>query len=174
MSKDQDVFQGLDELFDYKNQLLEDMLTNKTIVRLLSNDCSTDIPAESLMFEQVFPCEYVPDVTEHGKTFICCEVDIERVSNKTFLSPTIYIWIFTHKSLVRAPQGGLRIDKLCSEIAGILNGSRQYGLGELNLKSARRFSPITNYQGRVLTFTAKDFNRISPTGKYTPSNRKGV
>lgn len=163
---------GLDELFDYKNQLMNDLLTNQEIVRLLSDDCATVSNPESLMYTQVFPCEYVPDVVEHGKTFICCEVDIKEVINKTFLTPTLYIWVFTHKSLVRLPEGGLRTDKLSSEIVKAINGSRMYGLGELNLYSAKRFSPITNYQGRTLTFDAKDFNRISPTGMPVPASRK--
>lgn len=164
---------GLDEFFDYKNQLMGDMLTNAEIVRLLDDDCVTPADAEGLIYKQVFPYEYVPDVVEHGQTFICCEVDIKEVVNKTFLVPTLYIWVFTHKSLLRLPEGGVRTDRLSSEITNVINGSRYYGLGELNLYSAKRFSPITNYQGRVLTFYAKDFNRSSPTGKPVPANRKG-
>jgi hypothetical protein len=125
------------------------------------------------MYKQVFPFEYVPDVVEHGQTFICCEVDIKEVISKTFLMPAIYIWVFTHKSKLRLPDGkGVRVDKLSSEIVRLINGSRFYGLGELNLDSAKRFSPITNYQGRMMTFYTKDFNRLPPTGKPIPANRK--
>lgn len=163
---------GLDELFDYKNQLMDDMLTNEQIIQLLSDDGKTLTTAEELAYTQVFPYEYVPDVVEHGQTFICCEVDIKDVVNKTFLVPALYIWVFTHKSKVRLPGGGVRADKLSSEITKIINGSRMYGLGELNLQSVKRFSPITNYQGRILTFYAKDFNRLSPSDKKVPANRK--
>lgn len=163
---------GLDELFDYKNQLMNDLLTNKSIVRLLSDDAKLTTTAQSLMYRQVFPYEYVPDVIEHGQTFLCCEVDIREVVDKTFLIPVLYIWIFTHKSKVRLPEGGVRTDKLASEITKAINGSRMYGLGELNLSSVKRFSPVSGYQGRILTFNAKDFNRLSPTGKPAPGNRK--
>ena len=167
-----DELVGLDELFDYKNRLMEDMLTNKEITKLLSEDGITEMKPEQLMYKQVFPYEYVPEVTEHATTFICCEVDIKDVLSKTFLVPYIYIWAFTHKSKVRIPSGGVRPDKLSSEIVKTINGSRMYGLGELNLYSVKRFSPIDNYQGRVLTFQAKDFNRIYAGGKPVPSNRK--
>lgn len=163
---------GLDELFDYKNQLMDDMLTNEQIIRLLSDNGKTLASPETLMYSQVFPYEYVPDVVEHGQTFICCEVDIKDVVNKTFLVPVLYIWVFTHKSKVRLPGGGVRTDKLSSEITKIINGSRMYGLGELNLQSAKRFSPIGDYQGRILTFYTKDFNRLSPSDKKVPANRK--
>lgn len=163
---------GLDEFFDYKNQLMDDLLTNQEILRLLSDSEDSPLSAENAMYSQVFPYEYVPDVVEHGQTFICCEVDISDVLDKTFLVPVLYIWVFTHKSKVRLPEGGVRTDRLSSEIVKIINGSRSYGLGELNLKSVKRFSPIANYQGRIMTFRAKDFNRLSPNTKTIPSNRK--
>lgn len=165
-------FEGLDELFDYKNQLMNDLLTSREIVRLLEDDCKGHARPEDLMYTQVFPYEYVPDTVEHGQTFICCEVDIKDVVNKTFLKPQLIVWAFTHKSKVRLPEGGVRIDKLSSKIVQKLNGSRMYGLGELDLSSIKRFSPITNYQGRMLTFTAVDYNRLYPTGKAVPANRK--
>ena len=165
----------LQEFFDYKNQLMEDLLTNETILKLLDDDYEiTDTP-ESLMYTQVFPYEYIPETIEHGQTFICCDVDVQRAQNKTFLTPVFYIWEFTHKSKLRLPNGGgVRTDKLASEIAKAINGSRMYGLGELNFYSAKRFAPIMDYQGKVLTFRAVDFNRPSPTGKSVPSNRKGI
>jgi hypothetical protein len=165
---------GLDEFFNYKNQLMSDMLMNETIVRLLDDELQLT-NAESLVYKQVFPYEYVPDVVEHGQTFICCEVDIKEVYSKTFLTPAIYIWVFTHTSKLRLPDGGgVRTDKLSSEITKIINGSRFYGLGELNLYAAKRFSPISHYQGRVLTFYTREFNRKSPTGKVAPANRRGL
>lgn len=165
-------FEGLDELFDYKNQLMDDMLTNVKILELLSdNQEETDNPAE-FMYKQVFPYEYVPDTVEHGQTFICCEVDIGDVRNKTFLNPRIYVWVFTHKSKVRLPRGGIRVDNLTSEIVKTINGSRMYGLGTLNLASVKRFAPVTDYQGRTLIFEARDYNRLPDMRKPIPANRK--
>ena len=162
----------LDEFFDYKNRLMDDLLTSKRIITLLSDDCKTIRSPESLVYSQVFPYEYIPETVTHGHTFICCEVEIQRVSSKTYLTPTLYVWVFTHKSKIRLPEGGVRTDKLCSEIAKAINGSRFYGLGELDLYSVKRFAPITDYQGKVMMFQATDFNRFSPSGKPIPSNRK--
>ena len=63
-------------------------------------------------------------------------------------------------------------DILASKINAMLNGSRFYGLGELELYSVKRFAPVTDYQGKVMTFHAKEFNRPSPNTKPIPSNRK--
>lgn len=162
----------LDEFFDYKNRLMDDLLTSRKIVTLLSDDCRAVKNPKSLMYSQIFPYEYIPDTVTHGYTFICCEVDVQQVSSKTFLTPSLYIWVFTHKSKMRLPEGGVRVDKLCSEIAKTINGSRFYGLGELGLLSVRRFAPISDYQGKVMTFQATDFNRLSPSNRHIPSNRK--
>ena len=161
----------LQEFFDYKNQLMEDLLTNSEIVRLV-NDTVTLENAEALAYTQVFPYEYVPDTVEHGTTYICVDVDILESVNKTYHLPTLYVWVFTHRSLLRLPEGGVRTDKLCSEICNAINGSRMYGLGELNLYSVKRFAPMTDYQGKCMAFRAVDFNKQFDPNRPTPSNRK--
>ena len=161
----------LEEFFDYKNRLMEDLLTSESIVKLLDSDLPIE-RASSLAYKNVFPYEYVPDTVEYAKTFICFDVDIQESLNKTYLLPTLYVWVFTHKSMLRLPEGGVQPDKLASEIAKVINGSRFYGLGELDLYSVKRFAPVADYQGKVMTFHAKDWNRPSPTGKTVPSNRK--
>lgn len=162
----------LDEFFDYKTRLMHDLLTNKEIVKLLDDNEKSIPHPEELVYKQLFPYEYLPEVVTNGQTYICCDVDIQKVTSKTFLTPYLYIWVFTHKSKIRLRDGGVRTDKLCSQIAETINGSRYYGLGELELSSAKRFYPVKDYLGRVLTFSAKDFNRLTPTGKSAPSNRK--
>lgn len=164
-------FEQLDEFFDYKNTLMEDLLTNPEIVSLINENVTVE-DAAKLAYRQVFPCEYVFETVEHADTHICFDVDIQKPFDKTFLLPTLYVWVFTHKSKLRLPEGGLRTDKLCSKIATILNGSRKYGLGELDLQSVKRYAPMTDFPGKVMTFYAKDWNKKHPTSMELPANRK--
>lgn len=161
----------LDELFDYKNQLMEDLLTNESVVSLIDESIKI-ADSKKLAYSQVFPYEYVPETVEDAKTFICFDVDIQKSINKTYLLPTLYIWVFTHKSKLRLPEGGVRTDRLCSAIATEINGSRDYGLGELDLYSVKRFAPMTDFQGKVMTFHAVDYNRLHSSNKAAPTNRK--
>ena len=161
----------LSEFFDYKNKLMEDLLTNAEIVKLVDNTVEFG-DAKTLAYTSVFPYEYIPDTVEEAKTFICFDVDVQESMNKTFLRPTLYIWVFSHKSKLRLLEGGVQTDKLVSEIAEAINGSHNYGLGELELYSVKRFAPVTDYQGKVMTFHTKEFNRPSPNHKPIPSNRK--
>jgi len=171
----------LEEFTNYKNQLVDDLLGNEEIVRLL-NDKYEQTPVEhvkELFRTQVFPYEFIPETVEHGQTFICFDVDISRMSDrreasvdKMTYSPVLYIWIFTHKSLLWLPEGGVRTDRLASEIAKTINGSHYYGMGRLSLYSVKRFAPMMDYQGKVMTFDAKDWNMTKPNDRAWPSNRR--
>lgn len=160
----------LEEFFDYKNRLMKELCCNEEIIKLITDKDDSDVPNHNLAYSQIFPYEYIPETVDNGQTFICFDTDIAEVINKTFYIPVLYIWIFTHKSKTRLTEGGIRVDKLSSKIDELLNGSRLYGLGELDLRNVGRFSPITDYQGRVLVYSTRDFNRSG--SRTPPPNRK--
>lgn len=164
-------FEQLDEFFDYKNQLMEDLLTREDIVALIDENTKLS-NAKSLVYKQVFPTEYIPSTIEEGRVFICCDVDIQKPLGKTYLLPTLFVWVFAHKSKMFLPEGGVRVDKLCSKIAGALNGSMKYGLGELSLNTVKRYAPMTDFVGKTMIFYATDFNRLHNPNKAIPANRK--
>ena len=163
----------LQELFDYKNRLMRDLLSNETIVKLI-DESITDVNTayEKLAYKRIFPFDYIPETIEEAGTYVCFDVDIQKSLNKTYLLPTIYIWLFSHKSVMRLPEGGVRTDALAFEISKAINGSRYYGLGELDLYSVKRYAPISDYQGKLMMFTANEFNRQSPSKHDIPANRK--
>lgn len=163
----------LQEFFDYKNRLMRDLITNEKVVSLVDDSIKNIGEAyDKLAFKRIFPFDYIPETIEDAGTYICFDVDIQKTPNKTFMTPTIYVWLFSHKSLLRHPEGGVRTDRLASAIAEAINGSRYYGLGELDLQSVRRYAPIADYQGKMMMFVASDFNRPSPSKHQIPANRK--
>ena len=161
----------LKEFYDYKNQLMKDILTKEKIISLISEDTTID-NAKKLAYTQVYPCDYVQDTIVDGKTYICFDSDIIGVDSKTYYTSYLYIWVFVHASNLRSPHGGVRCDEICEEICNYINGSRYYGLGELNLTSVKRYAPMTDYMGKLMTFVAKDFNRLHNGSKPVPTNRK--
>lgn len=164
----------LADFFDYKNQLMQDLLTTESIVKLIDSHATLDT-ATGLAYTKVFPYEYIPETVEEASTFVCFDVELQKApTSKTFLSPILYIWVFTHRTKFRLDGGGVLIDKLVSEIAEKINGSRLYGMGELDLYTVRRFAPVSDYQGKVMTFGMTEWNRPSPSNKSIPKNRKTV
>lgn len=160
----------LDEFYAYKNKLTEILCCNKDIVTLITGNKDSDVPNHILPYKNIFPFEYVPDTSDDASTYICFDVDVIDVEDDTFLVPALYIWVFTHKSKLRLPEGGLLLDDLTVEINKELNGNRMFGLGKLRLKNVGRFVPIDDYQGKVITYIARDFNK--PTPKRIPNNRR--
>ena len=150
---------------------MEDLLTSEPIVKLINENIDIS-DAKQLAYTQVFPCEYVPETVQEGKTYVCFDVDIQKSVSKTYYLPTLYVWVFAHRSKLRLPEGGVRTDELCSEICKAINGSLKYGLGEIELYSVKRFAPMTDYQGKVLVFYAKEFSKVYNPTKEIPDNRK--
>ena len=166
------VIAQLEEFFEYKNKLMGKILTDETLVKLINEDATLET-AEKLAYTQVFPAHYIPETTHDGSTFVCFDVDILSAPNKTFYTPVIYIWVIVHRSRLRLPEGGVRSDKICSELCKLINGTKDIGLGEVRLYSSKVYAPQTDYTGKVLTFDAKDFNRPDNSKKRpVPSNRK--
>lgn len=161
----------LQDFFDYKNELMQTICKSPPIVKLLTDDTAAAVPNKALPYTQVFPHEYIPDTVSQGKAFLCFDVDVLSVSGKTFLTPALYVWVFSHKSKLRLPDGGgVRTDKLACEMDRLLSGNRYFGLGELSLYSVSRFSPISDYQGRTLCYNTREWGRTG--SKKPPANRK--
>lgn len=161
---------NLEEFFNYKNTLMEDLLTTESITSLIVSDDSVN--PFSLAYTQVFPYEFVPETIEDARTFICYDVDIQKAIDGLHYLPTISIWVFTHKSLMRLPGGGIRVDNICSGISKKLNGSLFYGLGKLDLYSVKRFAPMTDFQGKCMVFHTKEISKVFDPKKTIPSNRR--
>ncbi len=162
---------NLEEFYDYKNLLMKKLCCDEAVVKMVTGNEEATVPNHELPYTQLFPYQFVPETEDRGRTFICFDVDIIQVPNKTFYVPVLYIWVFTHKSNLRTDDGTLLLDQMTVEINRLLNGSRYFGLGRLNLSSVERFKPNTDYLGRVMTFYAKDFNS-APAGGSLPGNRK--
>lgn len=161
---------NLEEFFDYKNTLVYELCNSENVVKLLRGTGDVSVPDASLAYSQIFPFEYTPETTESATTYICCDVDVLS-ANKTYYDIVLYIWVYTHKSKLRLSEGGVLTDALAKEIDKILNGNRFFGLGSLDLSNVARFSPLVDYQGRVLAYRANDFNLTSSTQE-VPSRRK--
>lgn len=161
----------LEEFFNYKNTLIGDLISEEDIVCLIDEQFVSDPP--SLVYDRIFPFEFLPDTVQEGKTYLCIDVDIRKsAENGKKYIPTISIWIFTHKSLMKLPQGGVRVDKICSLISKKINGSLWYGQGKLELESVKRFAPMTDYQGKCMVFVTKDVSNVFDPLKKIPSNRR--
>ena len=106
-----------------------------------------------------------------SKTYIMMDTIVSNmISAGKFKNITVRMNVFTHSSLLKLSNTeatkykdrfyGNRIDCLIDAIARCLDGSKKFGIGELQLSSGNPVSivqPDVKYYGKTLSFTFCDF-----------------
>lgn len=152
---------NLSNLTEYKNRFMEFLINNKQICSLLTDTDGESIPYDNLKYTQIFPYDFIPDTIDEQKTFICFDVDIPRVKTLAVTDVYLYVYVFTHKDLMRIPQKGIRPDLICHVIDTAINGDTTWGFEKLELESCTRMSPPGHdMRGRVLRYRVEDWNRF--------------
>jgi len=56
-------------------------------------------------------------------------------------------------------RNGVRTDLIIHEINQLMNKTRGFGIGKVELYSIERFRPQERFHGKILTYKIKEFNR---------------
>ena len=148
---------------DYRSVITNTILSNETIVTVLSNDTLDLESADELLWEHLVPQQYIPDTITETGSYILYDLDetvlYNRGSNKgTYIELTLYVWILTHKDMPKYG-GRLRNDILARELKKLFNETDGMGIGKNHLISNNIFnSPNYKYMGRLLTFKITDWS----------------
>ena len=148
---------------DYRAVITNTILSNETIVKVLSNDTLDLESADELLWEHLVPQQYIPDTITETGSYILYDLDetviYNRGSNKgTYIELTLYVWILTHKDMPKYG-GRLRNDILARELKKLFNETDDMGIGKNHLISNNIFnSPNYKYMGRLLTFKITDWS----------------
>jgi len=152
---------NLQELGAYKQTFLSKLRTSSEVKEiLLGNDYDEEI-VDEILDKHIFPFLYIPDTQTEEKTYVCVDVVVPQTLNFSIKNLKIIIYVFCHKYLMKykkAGQIGTRTDILSNIIDEKLNGSREFGIGRLALQSVELFMSEKTYYGRILTYSASDFN----------------
>lgn len=149
---------NLNELSSAKSRLLQYFLSDQEFVDLVRGKENSPTPDLGLRYTSVFPYPYVDDTVTEQKVFVCFDIDVPRTFNNAIKEVQLSIWVFAHKALMLTPKGVL-IDRLASCIDKMLNGSGEFGVSPLELKSVTRAGHFAkDFYGRTLTYTVKDIN----------------
>jgi hypothetical protein len=150
----------LEELSKIKSNMSQFFLKDKELVSLLTGNSNPSLPAMSLLYDQVFPYDWIDETVVEQKSFLCYDLDVADVKKPSLKDVTLWIWIFVHKDLMRTAYGVLR-DRISSRVDKLINGSDDIsGIGTVELKQVRRFRPAKDFYGRELKYFVQDFNRF--------------
>ena len=153
---------NLDEYRRYRATALQKLCASKELVSLIVNQPHGMINGKGLVFRNIFPYPYVPEATTEAKTFVTMTITapMRRERDRTYNAFSLWIYLFTHYSLVNTPRG-LRFDLMAEAVDKLLNGSMDFGLGRMDLVSAEDLELPANFYGVGLQYATQDFKRGS-------------
>ena len=72
----------LEELSKYKIEIMKSLCLDEKIQRLILLTPPNN--GKEMMYKNIFPYSFVPDTVTKAGTFICFDLEIKRVQNRTF------------------------------------------------------------------------------------------
>lgn len=141
------------------------LLLNKQDVDMNSQEV---YQAESAYF---FDFDYIDDTVLEANAYIMVDADMIKLSSPAMKEISIYVQIVCSKQFVDLDFVGVkgnRRDNLAREIDLLLRGSRDFGIGKLELVSAITSPVPKKFTSKLLTFRAVNF----ANGKELTSNKQ--
>lgn len=149
----------LEEIPEYKTDLLQEFLNNEKIVTYIGNNDKEIQDPVDLIGVNVFPFPYVPDTQTEVKAYICMDIYVPRVKDKIFKDVRIVINVFSHKEMCTY-NGKSRVDLINIEVDKILNGNNNFGIDEVQLVSVSPYFDAGNkFSGKQMIYNVQNFNQ---------------
>jgi hypothetical protein len=141
-------------------KLIESPEIVKCLVNNQSNFLDIPLPVDfnvtSLIYLNIYPYRFIPDIQTEPKTFITTSFGY-RSSGMTFKFGSVCFYVVCHNSLLRTDYGMLRYDYLINQIDEIFNSSRNLGIGKLPFYSMDDILVNENYSGACIIYKTTEF-----------------
>ncbi len=148
-----------------KNKIIKDFIKDPVLLAAIGSPEADTLKPEKYLNKHIFNYNQNPFTLNTVTTFITVQVHIPQTYdwNKTFVTPTIEIWIISHEkhmTVNNVPKiTENRNDYISEIIDNKLNGQSGYGIGTLNLVSNIEGSFQQDYLYRKMVFEGKDLNQ---------------
>lgn len=160
----------LDELIDYPKTVILKLLKQQMILDLLANKRNADIEDmedDKGKWKYFFDYEYIPGTTQEVKAAFCVDTDIVSVANKSIKRLELYVSCFCSQAFMSLDSkmfkglGGNRMNNLIRYADLSLRESRDFGIGQLELKNVRTMtSGNSDFAKKTLVYAMPDFNIV--------------
>lgn len=148
----------LEEIPEYKTNLLKAFVDNKNIVTYIDNQSKEIYDSADLIGVNIFPFPYIPDTQTEVMTYICLDIYVPKVRDKIIKDVQIVVNIFSHKEK-STYMGRSCVDMICIEIDKILNGNMDFGIDAADLVSVTPYTPNINHFGKQMIYNVPNFNQ---------------
>lgn len=174
MSESTAVTTWLDELVDFPRVIVNAIANDELIRSLLADKPEAtidDIEDDQGNFKWLFDYDYVDDTVQGTGCYICIDAYVPRVENYQILSLYLVVSVIDHKKFMTLDSKkfpgikGNRRDNIIRLVDKILNGSRSFGIGRLELRNIQNLEVPQRYTGKALVYEIYDFNRTGDDAK---------
>src|SRR5574344_1800917 len=153
---------NLSEYTDYKKILVKAIINDRECVNIISNKTTLELPAKSLIetsekTNQIHLYDYIPGTKNDGITHVCIDVDDGPTITNNVAGFYVCIDVIVPEALM-VMNGQIRRDALAEAIDRLINGSQEYGFGEVKRVQGARGVPMDGYRGRELRYYVKGWN----------------
>ncbi len=157
----------IDQLVDYNQRVVNKILTAQPVMALIANAPSLDMESEASAEweEHVLDHAWIDDTVQEAGAFVTVDVDIPEMSSGTIKEMRVYVEVLVSKtymplspSLFKGCKGNRR-DNIVRQIDLLINGSYDFGIGRLDLKSIRTVTTANKFAGKLMTYEVSDFAR---------------
>lgn len=133
---------GLRKLRDYKNKIMEAIISDPELVMAIANNNPMFLEAPvkdpaALLYKQIFPYKWTaPETPERKEVYITMSFAVDRLEGGIFNNITFTIYVMVHKDIMRIDDGTdymLRSDYIMEKLEDIFHESRDFGVGKLQL-----------------------------------------
>ena len=155
MAQDEKIISMDRELYEYKRKVIEKLLDSSEIVEAINAE---NLDPSELVYTHIFTFGVIPGTQTEAKNIITVEVTMPQVStvNYFFKDILLIINVICHTDLMRTDFGVPRHDYISKLICEILNGSTEFGYGEVGLVSNTENAFSERHSGRTMRFQTKE------------------
>lgn len=158
----------LDDGIRYKSEVIKQICKSQPTIGLLGNNPNIDLRSEDasyIMDNNIYDFNYVSKTIERADAFIMVDADMIGPTSGTMNSWELYVQVVCHKDYVPLDPStfkgvsGNRLDNLAGEIDSLLNGTRLFGIGQLDLAGCVTASVPDSFSSKLLTYRINEFRR---------------
>lgn len=158
----------VDQIIDYKENVIRALGQCPEIVALMLDDPNVDLEsdaARSVFNKYLWDYQYVDDTVQEAGVYIMVEAAQTGNNGNTISDYSLFVEVSVSKSFIDLDHSkfvgmnGNRLDNVVRFVDKVLQGSRDYGIGELHVNDIRPVSTVKQFRSVLLTFNPVDFGR---------------
>ena len=156
----------LAQVVEYKHEVMKTLKSSKELIGLITNIRDVDMDSDAaydVIDNNFFDYSFCDDTFQSDRAVIFVEVAMQRRPSVDFKGMKVIIQVICNKGYVNLDPSlfpgmvGNRRDNIALAIAKELEGSEEFGIGDLLLTQCEPVSTPNGFTGIGLTFDAVDF-----------------